>query len=108
MLRHLWERHLLNHKRPYLSSSPFFITAAKKVTHVVPNLETRGEQSVLPQVRSSLPPQESPDNIVVNTPDLPLIGPPKMLSQPELGVDVLVTRAEFHALAKMMKALQRQ
>ncbi|KAL5986409.1 hypothetical protein ACLOJK_014742 [Asimina triloba] len=51
--------------------------APRRVACVVPNLETEGEQSMLPQHEegSSLPPQDSPDNVIADTPDLPLVGP---------------------------------
>ncbi|KAL5985441.1 hypothetical protein ACLOJK_027425, partial [Asimina triloba] len=79
----------------------------KKVTRATLNLEVGEEQLILPQQGEGgpLPPQESPENIIVDVPDMPPAGPLEALSQHVPAADGPVIRAELHALAGMMRAL---
>ncbi|KAL6002319.1 hypothetical protein ACLOJK_034250, partial [Asimina triloba] len=82
----------------------------RKVTRAALNSKTGEEQSAPPQHEEdgSLPPQESPENVAADIPDVPLAGPLETLSQPELSVDGPMIRVEFYAHAEMMRALKRQ
>ncbi|KAL5977703.1 hypothetical protein ACLOJK_039231 [Asimina triloba] len=82
-------------------SLPPFTMALKKVTRATSIPKIGEEQSVLPQHEegSSLPPQDSPHNAAADAVNLPLGSPQVAPDQPDMGVDNLVTRAEFHILA---------
>ncbi|KAL5997323.1 hypothetical protein ACLOJK_008253 [Asimina triloba] len=83
---------------------------SRKVTCSPSISEIGGEQLALPQheEESSLPLQDSSDDVAANSADLPLVAPPGALDLPKPSVDNSVTRTEFHVLVEMMKALQQQ
>ncbi|KAL5986779.1 hypothetical protein ACLOJK_015112 [Asimina triloba] len=93
----------LHHLCEGLRSQELYILPRR--SHV--SFQTRGPKENSPNTKKEVffPPQDSPDNATVDIPDLPLVGPPVPLRQLEASADGQMTRAEFHALVKMMKAL---